>query len=199
MKTVAAFDFDGIITKKDTLLEFIKFAKGSKAFYIGMLLHSPILMAYKLKLYPNWKAKQHIFTYFFQGMPLVDFNRVCEQFFAKEGESLLYNSAVQQIEAHLDKLDEVVIVSASVENWVQPFARYLGVKHVLSTRLEINEQGKLTGRFATSNCYGQEKVNRLAALFPERQKYHLIAYGDSRGDKELLASADEQYYKLFQK
>lgn len=199
MKKIVAFDFDGTITRKDTLLEFIKFARGLKAFCIGMLHYSPVLLAYKFKLYSNWKAKQLIFSYFFKGMPLVDFNMICDQFFARRGGDLLYTSAVKQINEHLDRQAEVLIISASVENWVRPFAHYLGIKNVLCTRLEVDEKGNLTGRFATFNCYGQEKVNRLAAIYPERRKFYLIAYGDSRGDRELLALADEKYYKLFRK
>ena len=59
------------------------------------------------------------------------------------------------------------------------------------------KDGVLTGRFLTRNCYGEEKVNRLNALYPNRQDYHLIAFGDSRGDKELLAFADESHFKPF--
>lgn len=67
---------------------------------------------------------------------------------------------------------------------------------ILGTKPEITG-GRLTGRFATPNCYGKEKVNRLLALYPHREKYRLIAFGDSRGDKELLTAADESHYKPF--
>ena len=87
----------------------------------------------------------------------------------------------------------MLIVSASIDNWVQPF--FPEVK-VLGTQIEV-VNGKLTGRFLTKNCYGQEKVNRILALYPNRTDYHLTAYGDSRGDKEMLAFADESYYKPF--
>ena len=60
MKQIVAFDFDGTITNRDTLLEFIKFAKGKTAFYLGFLLHLPWLLAMKCHLYPNWKTKQMI-------------------------------------------------------------------------------------------------------------------------------------------
>ena len=63
---VAAFDFDGTITRKDTLLEFIKFVKGVSSCYRGLLLYAPLLVAYKLKLYPNWKVKQRFFAHFFK-------------------------------------------------------------------------------------------------------------------------------------
>ena len=66
--------------------------------------------------------------------------------------------------------------------------------NVLGTQIEV-KNGNLTGRFLTKNCYGQEKVNRILALYPDRNTYYLIAYGDSRGDKELLAFADEAHFK----
>ena len=90
---------------------------------------------------------------------------------------------------------EVVVVSASIDNWVKPFFSHL---IVLGTQVETAD-GRLTGRFLTDNCYGQEKVNRLRALYPNRSAYYLIAFGDSRGDKELLAYADEAYYKPFRR
>ena len=75
---------------------------------------------------------------------------------------------------------------------MQPF--FADVK-VVGTQIEVKD-GVLTGRFLTRNCYGEEKVNRLNALYPNRQDYYLIAFGDSRGDKELLAFADESHYRI---
>lgn len=63
-KNIAVFDFDGTITNKDTLLYFILFTKGYWAFMVGFLLYSPLLIAFKLRLYPNWKVKQALFSYF---------------------------------------------------------------------------------------------------------------------------------------
>ena len=60
-----------------------------------------------------------------------------------------------------------------------------------------SKDGRLSGRFLTKNCYGREKVNRLLQLFPERKDYWLTAYGDSRGDYELLDFANEGHYKPF--
>ena len=87
----------------------------------------------------------------------------------------------------------MLILSASIDNWVQPF--FTDVK-VLGTQIEVID-GELTGRFLTKNCYGQEKVSRILTLFPDRKDYHLTAFGDSRGDKEMLAFADESYFKPF--
>ena len=76
---IAVFDFDGTVTTKDTLLEFIKFVRGPVSFYAGFLRYAPQLLAYKSGIYPNWKVKQQIFSHFFKGMRLEDFNRLSEE------------------------------------------------------------------------------------------------------------------------
>lgn len=192
---IAVFDFDGTITKKDTLLEFIRHSKGTLKFLKGFLLYSPLLVLMKLHLYPNWKAKERVFTHFYKDVNIEDFRRMCKAFF-EENKNLVYTQAKERIQMHKEKGDRVVIVTASMEDWVRPFAKWLGADDVLGTQLEIVD-GRLTGRFATKNCYGQEKVNRLLESYPNRKNYTLVAYGDSRGDKELLNFADKRYYRLF--
>ena len=192
MKQIVASDFDGTLTTKDTLIEFIRYACGTGAFVKGFLSYAHLLVLMKLGLYPNWKAKQKVFSYFFEGMKIEEFDGLCQRF-AKDNQHLLRPKGIEAIQQALDKGAEVLIVSASIDNWVQPF--FAEVK-VLGTQVEVID-GKLSGRFLTKNCYGQEKVNRILALFPNRSEYHLTAYGDSRGDKELLAFADESDYKPF--
>lgn len=191
--TIVALDFDGTITTKDTFLEFIKFSKESMRFYIGFLLFSPLLVGMKLKLYPNRKAKQRIFSHFFKGTNIRDFNRLCEDF-CRISQSLLRPQAIERINRHIENGDTLLIISASIENWVAPFARQLNIPVILCTQLEIDANDCLTGQFSTENCYGQEKVNRLLSIFPDRDAYELIACGDSRGDKELMAFADKRWY-----
>ena len=192
MKKIVAFDFDGTLTTKDTLIEFIRYACGTGAFVKGFLRYAHLLVLMKLGLYPNWKAKQKVFAYFFEGMKIEEFDGLCQRF-AKDNQHLLRPKGIEAIQQALDKGAEVLIVSASIDNWVQPF--FAEVK-VLGTQVEVID-GKLSGRFLTKNCYGPEKVNRILALYPNRSEYHLTAYGDSRGDKELLAFADESHYKPF--
>ena len=196
MKRIAVFDFDGTITRKDTLIEFLRFAGGSARFYAVFALYSPLLVLLKLKLYSNQKAKEKIFAHYFMGLPLEQFNDLCRRFIEQKGLSLIYAEAKAQIVKHKAQGDEVVIISASIENWVCHFAEALKADKLLATKIEVKD-GKLTGRFLTANCYGKEKVKRLLSVYPERSNYYLIAYGDSRGDKEILQFADEQHYKQF--
>ena len=189
MRKVYAFDFDGTLTTRDTLLAFIRYACGTRAFLLGFLRHAHRLVLMKLGLYPNWKAKQPIFSYFFKGLDQEAFDTLCRQF-AADNRQLLRPEGLQRVSQALHEGADVLIVSASIDNWVQPFFPDVTV---LGTQIEVLD-GRLTGRFLTKNCYGQEKVKRILALYPDRRSYHLTAYGDSRGDKELLAFADDPHW-----
>lgn len=197
MKKIYAFDFDGTLTTKDTLLEFIRFTKGSGLMYAGFLLFSPLLILMKLHLYPNWKAKQKIFSWFFKGIKINKFDLLCRTF-AQQNQHLLRPEGKEKVRKILEEDDiTVLVISASIDNWVRPFFDEFSENiRVIGTQIEIKTD-RVTGRFTTKNCYGQEKVNRLKALYPQRETYELIAFGDSRGDKELLAYADKGFYKPF--
>ena len=154
-QTVYLFDFDGTITTKDTLIEVIRYAVGTPRLLLGFLLFSPVLVLMKLHLYPNWKAKQRVFSYFFKGKTIEEFNQLCHDF-ASESRQLLRPKALKAI-AEAKEKGQIYVVSASIDNWVQPF---LPDVKVAGTQVEVLN-GRLTGRFTTPNCYGQEKVNRI--------------------------------------
>ena len=195
MKQLFAFDFDGTLTTRDTLIAFIRYACGTPRFLLGFLLHAPLLVLMKLRLYSNGKAKQCLFSWFFRGMPLEAFDALCQSF-ASTHRHLLRPETVCLLQQALSEGAEVLVVSASIDNWVRPFFSTFHIPHstfhILCTQIEVID-GRLTGRFLTPNCYGQEKVHRILALYPDRSSYHLTAYGDCRGDRELLAFADEAH------
>lgn len=192
MKKIYAFDFDGTLTTSDTLIAFIRYAKGNWAFCLGFLRYSVLLILMKIHLYPNWKVKQKVFAHFFKGMELEAFDALCKSF-AKDNKHLLRPLGIEALEKAHSEASDILIVSASIDNWVQPF--FPDVK-VLGTQMEVKEE-RLTGRFLTKNCYGEEKVNRILELYPNREEYELIAFGDSSGDKPLLEFANEAHYKPF--
>ena len=198
-KKIYCFDFDGTLTTSDTLLEFIKYAKGRGRFLMVFLMYSPLLVLMKLHLYPNWKAKQQIFAHLFAGMRIEKFDALCRGF-AEESQHLLRPKGITLMHESLVAGAQVFIVSASIDNWVRPFfdIRNLKCVQVLGTQIEV-EDGKLTGRFKSNNCYGKEKVHRITEALKsfERSEYEIEAFGDSRGDKEMLAFADKGHFKPF--
>ncbi len=193
--TIAAFDFDGTITTKDTLFDFIIFSKGRFKFILGIFTLLPILIFFKLKLIKNDVAKQRMFKYFFGSMPLTNFNQLGEAYSTRI-DQILRKEAIEKIKWHQAQGHEVIIVSASIENWIKPWAEQMSIKTVLSTQAE-SVNGSLTGRFGSANCYGQEKVNRLKQFVTLTQDTTIYAYGDSSGDKELLSLAQFPFYRKF--
>lgn len=198
-KKLYCFDFDGTLTTSDTLLEFIKYAKGRSHFLMVFLMYSPLLVMMKLHLYPNWKAKQQIFAHLFAGMRIEKFDALCRRF-AEENQHLLRPKGITLVHEALVAGVQVFIVSASIDNWVRPFFDIRNLKgvQVFGTQIEV-EDGKLTGNFKSNNCYGKEKVHRIAEALKsfERSEYEIEAFGDSRGDKEMLAFADKGHFKPF--
>ena len=194
---ICAFDFDGTLTKKDTFVEFIRYVHGERKTITGFLLHLPLLLLMKLHLYSNQKAKQKVFSWFFRNMEIDRFNLLCKDFAHTNKQRLLRPAGIKRIRKALEEGDKVIIISASIDNWVCPFFDEFGDKiQIEGTQIEV-KNGHLTRMFTTANCYGQEKVNRLKALYPQREDYYLTAFGDSRGDKELINYADKGYFKPF--
>lgn len=192
-RTIAVFDFDGTLTTKDTLLEFIKFACGRWRFILGFLLYSPLLVMMKLHLYPNWKAKEKIFTFFFKGWEYSRFKKL-GQVFSNEIEKMRNEPVIKKMESHIQCSDIVYVISASISEWVRPWCEQANVTEVIATEIEVDDHNMVTGRFLSKNCYGQEKVNRLAKIEPDRENYYLYVYGDSRGDKELMEYANQAFH-----
>jgi HAD superfamily hydrolase (TIGR01490 family) len=187
-KVVAAFDFDGTLTKKDTLFDFIIFAKGLLDFFVGIIIISPVLVLFKLGFIKNDKAKQILFSYFFKGESIDRFNKTCDDY-KRQIDKICHIERLEKVNWHKKQGHEVVIISASIENWIMPWATSKGISTVIGTQIEVKD-GKITGKFSSCNCYGEEKVNRLKCYLPDRDCYILYAYGDSSGDKHLLEYSD---------
>ena len=71
----------------------------------------------------------------------------------------------------------------------------MGVR-LIATNLVI-DQGKITGNIDGNNCYGEEKVNRIKQLYDLNSYSIIYAYGDSSGDRPMLALAQKPFYKPF--
>lgn len=188
-RIITAFDFDGTLTTSDTLVLFIRYVFGYRVCCMGFLLHLPFIVLMLLHCYPNGKCKQRLFSWFFRGMSYDRFRQLGIDF-EREVRPLLRPATIALLQQHRQE-GPVYVVSASIDEWVRPVCQRLGVSDVLCTQVEVDEEGCLTGRFLMPNCYGEEKVRRLLEVEPMREDYFLYAYGDSKGDRALLAFADK--------
>jgi HAD superfamily hydrolase (TIGR01490 family) len=194
-RRIAFFDFDGTLTTKDTLLEFIRFYKGSLWFYVGFLVYSPFLVAYKLKIIPNYVAKQKVLEFFFKGESIENFQKQCALFSQKILPGLIRPKAMKELELLKSSNSTIVIVSASAENWIKDWADKNGLQ-LLGTKLATDGK-RITGKIDGKNCYGNEKVCRIRQHYELSAYNEIFCYGDSAGDKEMLELGTFSFYKPF--
>ena len=194
--TIALFDFDGTITHMDTFKSFLLYRFGIVSFCLGILKNFKILAAYSGGLVSNHQAKERLFGTFYGTTAYCDFQRDCRYYSLERIDRIIRPEARSKLDWHRKEGHQVVIVSASICDWIVPWAARNGVHEVIATKPEVVD-GVLTGRFATTNCYGSEKKTRFLERYPERASYTLYVYGDSRGDAELLAMADFPFYRCF--
>ncbi len=192
---LALFDFDGTLTTKDSLADFIQYCVGKPAYYIGLAKLSPILIAYVLRQIPNNDAKQALLSYFFKGWDYEQFQNLADSYSLNQIENILRPEAMEKLEWHKQQGHTVAVVSASMESWLEKWCHKHGVD-LIATMLEVQE-GKLTGNFLTKNCHGAEKVNRIKRHYQLSKYSEIYVYGDSSGDKAMLAIANKAFYRKF--
>jgi phosphatidylglycerophosphatase C len=192
---IAFFDFDGTITTKDTMFELIRHQKGNRKFYFGFIVNIPVFAALKLKLLSNQAAKEKLLKYFFKGTELAVFQLACDAFIDDKLPSLIRPGALEEIKKLQQQGFEITIVSASAENWIKKWADQLGFS-LLATKLEaVNE--RLTGKLSGQNCNGAEKETRIRSAYDLSQFDEIYCYGDSGGDRQMLALGSKTFYKPF--
>lgn len=100
---------------------------------------------------------------------------------------LVYEEAVQLIEEHQAAGRDVIIVSASGSEVVEPIGSMLGADHVIATKL-VEQDGKYTGEIEFY-AYGENKATAMQDLAKEKG-YDLersYAYSDSETDAPMLS------------
>ena len=197
MIRVAAFDVDGTLTVDDCVVPFLRQVAGTTALTARMLRHPIGLVT------AGWRRdrdslKAASAAAAFSSRQLGEIETMAGSFARGVYNGGLRSDVVDALNTHLQTGDIVVLVSASFEIYLEPLSDLLGVNDVLATRLEVGPDSTFTGCLDGPNCRGSEKVHRLHAWLDEkhggRVNVHVTAYGDSPGDRELLADADVAHW-----
>lgn len=186
---IALFDFDGTITSKDTFIEFAMHAVGKLNFIYAIFLNIFYLVGWKLSLVPNSIVKQKLFSTLFKGMEIGQFNDACNSF-SNKIDDFLHPIGYYKLKMHIDNKCKVYIVSASIDNWIKPWALKHGITNVIATKIEVDKNGIITGRFLSKNCFGKEKISRIKENIPDLSEYDTFAYGDSKSDLPMIKLAN---------
>ncbi len=190
---VAAFDFDGTLSRRDSLLPFLAFVRGPATTARAVVAESPRFGRVLLGRASRDEAKEALLGRLLSGADRQQLSESGRAFGERLAARGLRRSIRRRLDWHRRAGHRVVIVSASPALYLETLGRRLGVDAVLATDLEVGADGRLTGRLAGRNCRGAEKAKRLRTWLdgsghePSNQVW---AYGDSRGDAEMLALAD---------
>jgi len=195
---VAAFDFDGTLTYRDTLGPFLIRSLGWRGFLRALLLSAPWLAAYMLQLISNHEAKARLLQVSLGGVAQQDIAGHAQEFVQNYLPDQWQVWGLQQLVQHQKAGHRCVIVTASPSVYMHAVGKSLRVDAVLCTEMEVRD-GRYTGHMATANCHGQEKVRRLQAwladTFAAEAVPTLHAYGDTEGDLPMLRLASEAWYR----
>jgi phosphatidylglycerophosphatase C len=193
---VAAFDVDGTLTTRDCVVPFMRRVAGTSGL-VGGMLRSPGLLVSATARRDRDALKAASTSVAFRGRDFADVQAEADAFARSVFSDRLRSDVLASMRAHQQSGDTVVLVSASFELYLRPLAGLLRADDVLAVRLEVDD-GQLTGRLEGPNCRGQEKVRRLHEWLDlyagGRPAVHVTAYGDSRGDRELLEDADVAHW-----
>ncbi|MDD2652288.1 MAG: HAD family hydrolase [Sulfurimonas sp.] len=184
---LALFDFDGTLSSKDSLGEFLKHASSKKSYLFNMTRFLPYFALWQLRIISNSEAKERLFSLFFKGTNEEIFKQKAKEFSLEKLDTIINKERLQILKTHQTKGDRVLVVSASMECWLKPWCQREGIE-LLSTELEFKD-AKFSGKFLTPNCHGAEKAKRIKEHLDIKQYETIYAYGDSSGDTEMLALA----------
>lgn len=194
-KGIAFFDFDGTVTKTDSLLEMGKFLHGEMGLYIRLISCLPTITGFKLEIFDRQRSKETVMKAFFGGLPLLDFTYRCHAFSETVIPRMIRPEALDRIKWHQKCGHRVVLVSASPENWLKGWCHGFGIE-CIATILEICDE-RVTGRIQGKNCHGQEKVRRIKEKYDLEGFEVIHAYGDSQSDMPMLGIAKHPHYRPF--
>ena len=197
MTDLAIFDLDYTLTRRGTWGRFVwKNLRYRPQRWLPFLCATvKAQLQYKSGKTSRVFVKQEMMRWSMVGARKEDIIRMAEEFADKEIEQGLRPGAWRALESHRVKGDTIVIASAAVCVIVDAIARRLDVEHWVATEMKW-EDGRLAPDFASENCYGPQKLERVKRLIDnnpalKHNHTHITMYSDSYSDIEILRFCDK--------
>lgn len=193
---LALFDFDGTITHTDSFTKFVLYAADKRRIRRGkLLLLLPELIAYKTRLTNGKRIRHKTFNLAFENTIEDEIKMKALEFSQNIIPSLIRPQAMDRINWHKERGDEIRVVSASLDLYLEPWCK----QHNIA--LSCNEveaiSGSITGNFIGHDCSADEKRRRVENAYNLSDYMNIYAYGDTFEDKELLKLAHYPFYQYF--
>jgi phosphatidylglycerophosphatase C len=191
-KALVLFDFDGTLSKKDTYIQFLFFFLGTFRALTGLVILSPYILLFYLRLISSHGLKLKMTDYFFKnqeenklissGKEFVEYLHLTDN---------LRDGLMTELKNYKAKGHEVCIVSASLDIWLKPFAERYGINYLCTEVKYVNGR---YGGFSGLNCNRREKAVRIKNEYRLEDFAEIIAYGNSSGDKYMFDLATRTVY-----
>ena len=194
-RAIAAFDFDGTLTVADSYTGFLRWRAGPARWAAGLARLAPAAGAWLVHR-DRGRLKAAATRVFLRGVARAQLEADAEGYAAAAFDALIRPDALAAWRAHGEAGEERAIVTASPETVVAPFAARLGADRLIGTRLAFDAADRATGGFDGANCRGPEKVARLETEYGASVRLG-AAYGDTSGDREMLALAARPGWRVF--
>ena len=187
---VAAFDVDGTLTVRDCVRPFLVRVGG----WIGLtaaIARKPAASLGAAVRRDRDRVKELVVGGVLRGRKVAQVEAVGEQFAEQVAADWLRADTVARLRWHQRMGHRIVLVSASLSPYLRPLGRTLGVDEVLCAE-PLREGDHFADGLQGANCRAAEKVRRLEEWLAKSdlRDATVWAYGDSEGDRELLARAD---------
>ena len=202
VNAIYVFDFDGTITTRDTFALFLRYYAGTVRWALNIIKLLPTFASYKLGRIDRHAVKHAVINRFFAGEASADVEARAAEF-AKDVIPDLIRPAAQE---RLDELlnspecgpESLYICSASIGPYLKSWASSCGVheQNVMCTELAM-VNGRITEGLSGYNVWGPNKVRRILDQFSPHSVRIVEAYGDTRGDREMLHAAEASFFQPF--
>lgn len=193
MTNLALFDFDGTLTHADTFTPFVLSSVSARRMTLGKGLLSPWIAGYKLRLVKGTTLRMLMLRVAFQGRQQEEIAGLGETYARERLPGFVKANALARLRWHQAQGDHVVIVSASLNAYLAPWCKTLGVD-LICTELEA-AGGLLSGRAVNGDCTGEEKARRVRARYELSRYSQVYAYGDTPEDAAMLRLASRRFYR----
>jgi HAD superfamily hydrolase (TIGR01490 family) len=100
---------------------------------------------------------------------------------------------MERLRWHQEHGHKCVLVSASLDVYLNAWAKPTQFSEVICTSLQENNNRRASGKIGGKNCYGEEKLVRIQKWESKISQTKRYAYGDTSGDIPMLIYVDYGY------
>lgn len=188
-RQIAVFDLDGTITRRDTLMPYLRGWRRRHPGRGGLWQIAVVIWNYVRRGRDRGRLKSELIRLLMAGATSAEVEHWSGEFVAGLGDGMLCPGALAAIESHRRAGDRLVLLSASVDLYVPQIAVRLGFDETICTGVAW-DAGRLVGSLTTANRRAGEKRRCIEALRARFPGLAIAAYANSISDLEHLRAVE---------